>query len=117
MAYLDRLVSNARNAGFQQRLRQRFARGKVEIGEENLPLAQQPIFGRKRFLHLHDHFRFTKELRRVIDDPPPGLGVRFVIVTGADASAQPPSGRPGHWRRNGPCLPQSSLSRRFPGSR
>ena len=49
---LDRLVGDRGHARVDERPRQRLVGGDVEVGEERQPLAEPPVLGRDRLLHL-----------------------------------------------------------------
>ena len=72
---------------FKQRFGERLARGEMQIGEKNLPFAQQLILGRQRFFHFHDHLRARENIFRVVDDLRAGRDVIWIGITGANARA------------------------------
>ena len=46
--------------GLQQPFGQRLVGGEMQVGEENLVRAKQGVFGRLRFLHLHNQIRLLE---------------------------------------------------------
>ena len=53
-------------------------RREVQIGEQDLALAQACAFDRLRFLHLHDHVGLGKDLFGGIRDPRPGIHIVLI---------------------------------------
>ena len=84
----DRLISDGGRAGLHNRPSQILARGKMEIGEENLVFLHEGPFVWQRLLHLHDHVGFLPNRRAIRGDFGAAVGVLLV----ADAAALP---RPG----------------------
>ena len=59
----------------------------MQVGEQDLPGAQElPLLG-ERLLHLHDHLCAAEDFGRRIDEFGPGSGVFLVRRSGADAGA------------------------------
>ena len=77
-----RLVGDGDAARFDQPLRLDRVGRQMQIGEEDLVLAQHGDLGRLGLLHLHDHVRFREHLRRVGRDP--RAGPFIVLVVDAD---------------------------------
>ena len=87
VAHLNRFVGHPRDSGFEQRIRELFARGKMEISEKNLTPAQQPPLHFERFFYFHDHLGLAENVLRFLDDFRAGLDVISVGITGADTCA------------------------------
>ena len=60
----------------------------MEIGEEDLPLAQHLPFGALGLLHLHDHVGGGENLRRRAGDGRPGGCILRVEKTDAETGAR-----------------------------
>src|SRR3546814_4714317 len=73
-------------AGLGEPLRLRQVGREVEVGEEDLALAQAGDLGRLRLLHLHHHLRLGKDVGRGADDL--GTGGVVVVIGAADALAR-----------------------------
>lgn len=58
----------------------------MQVGEEDLPVAQHSAFGRLWFLHLDDHLRPVEPLLRAAGDF--GAGRPIVVVRASDSSAR-----------------------------
>ena len=65
---LHGLVGNRRRLALDNCVGQLAAGRKVEVGEKNLPLADQSVLGRDRLLDLDDHIGAPIDLRRRVDD-------------------------------------------------
>ena len=79
----DRLVGDGDAARFDQGLGQRGLGRQMQIGEQDLAVAQQLVFLRLRLLHLHDHVGLGEYFRRVGND----LGSSGLVVGVGDADA------------------------------
>ena len=77
-------VGNGRAARGQQILCLLGIGRKVEIGEQQLTLAQHLALGRLRFLDLHNHVRRCEHLFRAVEDLCASVGVRGVVEAGTD---------------------------------
>ena len=83
----DGLVGHRRAARFEQAVRLLGVRREVQIGEEDLPLAQHLPFARLRLLDLDDHLGRGEDLGRAADDA--RTGGHVVRIAGADAGTRP----------------------------
>ena len=68
----DGLVGDGDAARLHQRLGLVAVGGEVEVGEQDLVVAQRPAFLRLRLLHLHDHLGGGEDLLRRGHDARPG---------------------------------------------
>ncbi len=57
----------------------------MQVGEQDLPLAEPLAFLLERLLDLHDHLRFREDLGPGRDDPAPGLDIFLVRRARAEA--------------------------------
>ena len=84
--YLNGFVRDAGHAGFEQRFRQRLARGEVQIGEKNLAGTQQVDIPPATVPSLSRSCPArSKNFLGRIDDLRAGFDVILVRITGADA--------------------------------
>jgi hypothetical protein len=60
---LHGFVRQANGSGFDHGVRQRFVRGKVEIGENQLVIFDQPILLLNGFFYFHNHFGNPENVR------------------------------------------------------
>src|SRR4051812_37468850 len=65
----------------------------MQIGEEELAWPEQPVFGGKRFLHLHDQLPLAKDLFVGGNDPGTSADILGIGIT----SSRPGSGSDEHF--------------------
>ena len=71
----------------EHRLGQLFARGEVEVGEQDLAFADQAVLGCERLLDLDDHLGLPVDLGRRVDDLRADGRVLLVLDPRAEAAA------------------------------
>ena len=84
---LDRLVGHRADAAGEQAFGQRPTGRQVQIGEQDLPLAQQFDLIRLRLLDLDDHLAVTEDFSAVGQQNAPRVAVLLVVEAGPIARA------------------------------